>query len=114
MLKRIEKFYTTGHKIQEYTPGEEGFGGSEGTWSEKSFSPISARLRPLSGDERLSADKKTLFSTHKLYCGIHDITEADRYVDPDGYIYNIIFVKDPMSMGNHLEVDLEYVGHEEA
>ena len=114
MISGIKRHFTTGHKIQEYTPGDEGFGGSEGTWKDKEFSPISARLRPLSGEEQLSADKKTLFSTHKLYCGIHDIKEADRYVSPDGEIYNIKFVKDPMSMGNHLEIDLEYVGHEEA
>ena len=111
MTKNIKRFYTTGHKIQYYDPGDEGFGGSEGEWKDKDFSPIVARLSPLSGEQRLSADKQTVFADAKLYCDVLDITEADRYVSPDGDVYNIKLVKDPMSWGNHLEIDLEYTGH---
>ncbi len=108
----MKKYFTTGHKVEQYTETDTGFGGPTYTWTEKLT--LDARLRPLSGEERLSADKQTLHTTHKLYCDVLDITEQDRYVDPDGNIYHIVFVKNPMNMDRHLEIDLEFAGHTEA
>ena len=112
MIEGIKRFYTTGHIIERYTEGAEGFGGSEGTWA--THLEIDGRLRPLSGDEQLSADKLTVFADHKLYTSLADIKETDRYKDPDGNIYRIKFIKEPMKWGNHLEIYLERKSHEQA
>ena len=109
MITGIERFYTPGHRIEAYVETSQGFGGPVYHWKPKHT--LAGRLRPLSGDERLSADKQTVFADHRFYCAVEDITEADRYVSPGGDIYDIKFIKDPMSMSNHLEIDLEYTGH---
>ena len=105
----IRRFFTPGHKIQRYTPGTHGFGGNSGTWNDH-LSPV-GRLRPLAGNERMSADKMTLYATHRFYTDVADITEADRYLDPSGKVYEIKFVSDPMNMGEFLQIDLEEQGH---
>lgn len=111
-IKGISKYYTTGHEIERSTDATGGFGGFARTWSSH-LSPA-GRLRPLSGDQQLSADKETAFATHRFYCAPDDIKVTDRYKDPDGNIYRIKFVSDVMNMDNHLQVDLEYQGHLEA
>lgn len=105
MINNIQDFYTSGHIIERYTETPGGFGGPEYTWT--THLAVDGRLRPLSGDKRLSADKETVFASHKFYTAVADIKETDRYKDPSGNIYTIKFISDPMSMGNHLEIDLE-------
>ena len=105
----IERFYTTGHKILRYTETSSGFGGSTGAWA--THLTVDGCLRPLSGDKRLSADKSTVYASHRFYTDVADIRESDRYQDPDGNNYIIKFIADPMSMGNHLQIDLE-LSHE--
>ena len=108
-MRNITRFYTPGHKIERYGETGGGFGGPSQVWN--THLEIDGCLRPLSGDTRISADKETLFATHRFYCDVADIKETDRYVDPDGEVYRIKFVADVMNMGNHLQIDLEK-GHE--
>ena len=109
MLQNIKRFFTLGHKIQRYSPGTPGFGGDNGEW--ENHLEVPGRLRPLSGDERMSADKMTLYATHRFYTDVADIKESDRYIDPGGKVYEIKFVADPMNMGEFLQIDLEEHGH---
>ena len=108
MIGNIKRFYTSGHIIERYTKTGGGFGGPEYQWS--THLTVDGRLRPLAGDKRLSADKETLYASHKFYTDVADIKDTDRYKDPEGNLYTIKFVSDPMNMGNHLEIDLEQ-GH---
>lgn len=92
--------------VERVTQTPNGMGG----WSE-SWQPhltINGRIRPLSGDERLSADKVTVYATHKLYTFLYDITEKDRVVF-EGQVYDVKAVINPMTLNRFLQVDLELV-----
>jgi head-tail adaptor len=106
----IERFYTTGHKIQRFTAGiKDAYGATTGAWADSSTP--TGKLWMLDGDERLSADKVTLFATHKFATATTDITEKDRYVDPSSNVYNIKAVAKrlrPDSTG-HTELTLELI-----
>lgn len=83
----IERFYTTGHKIRRYTTGTDAYGDPAETWAD--HLSLSGKLFPLQGDERQSADKQTYFARYGFRCGLANITEKDRYVDPSGLEYDI-------------------------
>jgi len=105
----IKRFYTTGHKIQRVTVTEDDYGGVVETWADHLI--VSGKLWELSGDKKLSADKETIFSTHKFATGIADIKDTDRYVDLDAKEYEIKALatrKRPDGTG-HIELDLEKV-----
>jgi SPP1 family predicted phage head-tail adaptor len=108
MMDNIEDYYTDDVIIQRQEDAiPNGMGGFAVLWS--THLPIKGKMRPLSGTEQLSADKQTIFATHKLYCAIADITEMDRVVF-EGDIYEIKNIpKDVMNMHNHFEIDLEFV-----
>lgn len=111
MIGNIKRYYTSGHKILKYVETGSGFGGPTASW--ENHLHITGRLRALSGKEALSADKQSFYASHKFYCDIYNITREHRYQDPSGNVYHIKFVKEPMGMGNHLEIDLELISHEE-
>jgi SPP1 family predicted phage head-tail adaptor len=107
MIEQISGYYTDDVVIQRKAQVSNGIGGFETTWN--THLTIKGKMRPLSGKEQLSADKMTVFATHKLYCALADITEMDRVLF-DGDIYEIKSTpKDVMNMHNHYEIDLEYV-----
>ena len=108
-MDSINRFYTSGHKIQRVTITQDSYGGVVETWAD--HLTVSGKLWELSGDRKLSADKETIFSTHKLATDITDIKDTDRYVDPDGNNYEIKALairKRPDGTG-HTEIDLELV-----
>jgi SPP1 family predicted phage head-tail adaptor len=107
MIEKISGFYTDDVVIQRSTTVPNGIGGFVTTWTD--HLAIKGKMRPLSGKEQLSADKQTIFATHKLYCALADITEIDRVVF-DGDIFEIKNIpQDVMNMHNHYEIDLEFV-----
>jgi len=102
----IEKFFTTGITVQRRTITRDAAGGTIETWAD--HLSISGRIRQLSGDDRLSADKDTVFATHRMYCMLADIVETDRVVF-SGITYAIKFIENPMLYGRFLQIDLELV-----
>ena len=106
----VENFFTPGHAIERYAKtGVDQFGGETWTWA--THLPISAKLWQLSGDKRLSADKTTVFTTHRAVTAIADIRTSDRYKDPAGVVYEIKAIaprRRPDGVG-HMEIDLELV-----
>ncbi len=106
----IERFFTTGHKIQRVTVSQDAYGGTTESWAD--HLTVAGKLWQLNETERLSADKETAFSTHKFVTALADITETDRYLDPDGNAYDIkgppAERKRPDGTG-HLELSLEKV-----
>ena len=107
MIKNIESFYNQEFQIMRYTMTSSGYGGVQGAWSE--HLKVIGRLRPMTADERLRADKVSLDSTHRLYTSIADIVSKDRVIDVYGNNYAIKGLKNPMNMDNHLEIDLELI-----
>ena len=108
-MDSINRFYTSGHKIQRVTVTQDSYGGVVETWAD--HLTVAGKLWELSGDKKLSADKETIFSTHKFATAIADIKDTDRYVDPDGNAYEIKALairKRPGGTG-HAELDLELV-----
>ena len=103
----INRLFEPGHVIERKTHKKNDIGGWKEEWTTHAL--VVGLIRPLSGQERLSADKHTLVATHKFYCSPIDIKEGDRLIKDDR-VFDVVFVKDPMSMGHHLEVDLLEVG----
>lgn len=106
----IERFFNPGHTIERYTKtGVDQFGGETWTWT--THLPISAKLWQLSGDKKLSADKITVFATHRAVTAIADILTSDRYKDPAGATYEIKAIAKRTRPGGtgHYELDLEVV-----
>lgn len=106
----VENFYTPGHIIERYTKtGVDAFGGETWTWA--THLTIAAKLWQLSGDKMLSADKITVFATHRAVTAITDIRTSDRYLDPAGVVYEIKAIAKRTRPGGtgHYELDLELV-----
>lgn len=109
MIEQLKRHFTPGHTVLAPLKGTSAFGGKPVTW--EPVLTFSALLRPLSGTETLSADKITYVLTHKLYCDVIAITNLNRYRDPQGNVYHIRFVKNPMNFNSHYEIDLEMISH---
>ena len=63
------------------------------------------RLSSLPIDERMSADKVTVYASHKLYCNNQTITEVQRIRNSDSTRYfQIKGVINPSNSSNHLEI----------
>ena len=94
--------------IQRYTAISNGVGGYTQTWSNL-IDDYDGIFDQLSGNERLSADKISPNSTHILIGGVVDVKESDRVIH-NNKIFDVKNVDDPMNMGRHLEILLEYKG----
>jgi len=105
----ISRFYTSGHKVQRVTVTEDAYGGVVETWTD--HLTVDGKRWALSGDKKLSAEKETIFSTHKFATAIADIEETDRYVDTDGNNYEIKALAERKRQDGtgHIELDLELV-----
>ena len=65
---------------------------------------VPCRIRPLSGGERFAGGKETVIATHRVYCPVTYVTEADRLLI-GGVEYKISLVNRP-SESDHLEIDV--------
>ena len=105
----ISRFYTSGHKIQRVTVTTDGYGGTINTWAD--HLTVKGKRWALSGDQKMSADKETIFADYKFATAIADIKTTDRYVDPEGNAYEIKFIatRKRVDSSGHMELDLEKV-----
>ena len=102
----IKHVYKSGIVIERFTSASDGMGGFTETWA--THLTISGHIRTLSGAERMSADKQTVYATNRLYCESADITEKDRVVDGTD-TYQIKFVNQKLDLNStvrFLEIDL--------
>ena len=96
----IETFYP-----QVLTETADAMGGVTTFWADGTA--FRGRLSGLPIDERMSADKATVFASHKLYCNNQAITEAQQIRNSDGTRYfQIKGIRNPSNNNNHLEIDL--------
>ncbi len=105
MISNISKYFEP-IAIERYTTSENAFGEEVKAWT--THLTIQGKLRPLSGTERFSADKTTLYATHRLYCFPANIEVNDR-VKFDSKYYNIKFVANVMNFDKLLQIDCELV-----
>lgn len=100
----IESYYVSGYEIQRATGVDDGAGSSTETLNK--VSAISGRMRPLTGNEILANEKLNLITTHRFYCAITDVREGDYIYDSvKDKLYEVKFVKNPMEMDVHFEID---------
>ena len=109
MIGNIAKYYEAGWKVLRATETQDAAGGMVSTLS--THLSISGRMRPLTGDKRISADKDTYFGDHRFYCDPVDILEGD-YLTLTGStttVYEVKHAPDMMTMGRLMQVDAELV-----
>jgi len=100
----IESYYVKGYEVQRATNVSDGAGSSTETLSK--VSDIAGRMRPLTGNEILANEKLSLVTTHRFYCAITDVREGDYIYDSvKAKSYEVRFVKNPMEMDDHFEID---------
>ena len=100
----ISRHYESGFELWRDVGDEDGWGTTIENFEKRA--ELEGRLRPLSGDLRMSADKQGEFATHKFYCCPQDIRPGDR-IRYQGEIFKVVFAADPMNMGRFLQVELE-------
>lgn len=100
----IESYYVTGYEIQRATNADDGAGSFTETLNK--VSDITGRMRPLTGNEILANEKLDLITTHRFYCAITDVLPGDYIYDSvKDKTYSVKFVKNPMEMDDHFEID---------
>ena len=104
----IENFYKSGYTIKRPITTIDSGGSPIETFSD--FITASGRMRPLTGNEILANEKLGLVTSHRFYCAVIDAEEKDRIYDSNtGNTYEVKFVKDPMEMRHHLEIDCKLI-----
>ena len=66
MIGSVARFFEAGYEVWRWEEVTDAWGGKTKQWVQRQ--DVEGRLRPLSGDKRLSADKETIFATHRFYC----------------------------------------------
>jgi len=97
----IETFYP-----QTLTEVDDGQGGVTESWTDGTA--FRGRLSSLPVAERMSADKLTVYASHKLFCDfISSLTEDDRIRNSDSTRYfQIKGIVNPSNSNHHLELTL--------
>jgi len=97
----IETFYP-----QTVTETDDGQGGVVSTWADGTA--FRGRLSSLPVAERMSADKLTVYASHKLFCDYaSSLTEDDRIRNSDSTRYfSIKGIVNPSNSNHHLELTL--------
>ena len=88
---------------QTLTETDDNQGGVTSAWADGTA--FRGRLSSLPISERMSADKLTVFASHKLYCNNQTITEAYRIHNSDSTRYfQVKAVVNPSNSSDHLEL----------
>jgi head-tail adaptor len=86
---------------------DDGVGGPAQTWT--AGTAFQGRLSIMGANERLAADKVTVYATHRLYCDASvSLTEQGK-ITFDGRTFQIKTIQKPSELASgigHLEVDL--------
>jgi len=102
---------SSGLLIETFTPQtltetDDGMGGTVTTWADGTA--FRGRLSSLPVAERMSADKLTVYASHKLFCDYASgLTEDDRIRNSDSTRYfQIVGIVNPSNSNHHLELTL--------
>src|SRR3990167_7235200 len=99
---------SSGLLIETFTPQTltlvgDGQGGVSESWADGTA--FRGRLSSLPVDERMSADKTTVFASHKLYANHFTLTETQRIRNSDSTRYfQIKGVVNPSNANSHIEI----------
>jgi len=87
---------------QTPTDSADNVGGHTTSWADGTT--FKGRLSTLKTEERMSADKTTVFATHKVYCDIQTIDETYRLKLGSRYFQVVGIVKPSNLSTGHLEI----------
>lgn len=86
---------------------DDGVGGTTEAWT--AGAAFQGRLSILSANERMGADKTTVYATHRLFCDASVSLTDDGKVTFDGRTFQIRTIQKPSELSTgigHLEVDV--------
>jgi SPP1 family predicted phage head-tail adaptor len=86
---------------------DDGVGGQTQTWT--AGTAFQGRLSIMGANERLAADKVTVYATHRLYCDASVTLNATDRVTFDGRTFEVRSVQKPSELSSgigHLEADV--------
>ncbi len=92
---------------QTLTETSDSQGGVVNTWADGTA--FRGRLSGLPVDERMSQDKQTVFASHKIYCDVITLDEAQRIRNSDSTRYfQIKGIVQPSNLSTgHLEITVQ-------
>ena len=88
--------------LQSKTLTADGQGGWTEAWADAGT--FRARISPLSSAERLTQDKETMLTTHRIYCDNMTVSPEDR-IKWGSYYFEIIGITNPSEVYHHLEIE---------
>lgn len=101
---------SSGLLIETFTPQtltetDDGQGGVVSTWVDGTA--FRGRLSSLPVNERMSADKLTVYASHRLFCDAISISESNRIRNSDSTrFFQIKGIVNPSNASHHLEITL--------
>lgn len=108
-MKTFEKFFSQSAKIQQpQVSYENNYHEPILEWTD--FKEVVGRLRPLSSQDNIVANKEAVFISHRFYCSyFDDEIPLNCSILINNERYMIRFVQDVMTMHRLLQIDLEQV-----
>lgn len=109
-LENLRSFFKRDIEVISYVKFSDGIGGH--IKEEDTVITINGLIRPVWGDENLSADKLTVTGGHILYCEKEDTTEditESKVVVYRNQKYEVLFVKNMMNFDDMLQVNLRLI-----
>jgi SPP1 family predicted phage head-tail adaptor len=101
----VKRFLESGWEVWRWSESQDDYGGTTEEWAK--LEDVSGLMRPLSGNLKMSADKETVFATHRFYCLPTDIEPGDQI--RNGKKYEVKFASDMMNFGRLMQVDCEVI-----
>lgn len=102
----ISNYFTPGYKIKTASNTPDGGGGIVVSYSIAATIP--GRMRMLNGNEIIQNEKKSLVTTHRFYCDYTNVITATSKIEaPDGSIYEVKLINNPMEFNEFLQIDCE-------
>ena len=98
----MKGLYNNTLTLQSVTLTADGQGGWTESWADGGT--FLARISPLTSAERLTQDKITGVTTHRIYCDNMTVTIKDR-IKWGSYYFEIIGIVNPSEAYHHLEIE---------
>lgn len=89
--------------LQSLTHSDDGMGGTTVAWADQGS--FRGRVSPISSQERMTQDKSTNTTTHRIFCNPMTVLPDDK-IKWGTYIFEITGISNPSEMYHHLEIDV--------
>lgn len=94
--------------LQRSTLTSDNMGGQTKAWADAGS--FKARVSPLTAAERLTQDKETMLTTHRVYCDNINIMPDDR-IKWGTFYFEIVGITNPSEAYHHLEIEVREINY---